>query len=251
MSPQNPAAAAEGATQPDLVGEPEVEQEDPDPQPPVAEKWSEAVDAVLEATRAAFPSSPAYDAAEPGAFQSYWRGVFAQLSRQVTSDSHIPEHLTSPPCKEFVVNVFAQGAGDEGYPCPCCLPEVEPSVRLENEAGVTKGDLIRGLGGFLYGEGLPRVYIEDGEGSDVVPEGEGGERDKRTGVLVHGADWMSEGGIEGENGERYVYTGGWIGRPAMIWMYCCQPGEFAEKAAAKLRDGAGGEDEPGTTMARL
>ncbi|KAG8159756.1 hypothetical protein KVR01_010393 [Diaporthe batatas] len=254
MSSQDPAAAA----QPDIVEEQQQQQqqdveegEDPDSQPPVVEKWREAVDAVLAATRAAFPSSPAYDAASPGAFQSYWRGVFERLHGQVTADGRIPEHLTSPPCREFAVNIFARGAGDEGHPCPCCLPWVEPSVRLENGAGVTKGDLVRGLGRFLYGgEGLPRVYIEDVEGGDVVPEEE--EREKRTGVLVHGADWMSEGGDGGENGERYVYTGGWIGRPAMIWMYCCHPGEFAEKAAATLlRDRADEEDKSGTTMAKL
>lgn len=248
MSPQNPTSAA----RPDIVEEPEVEEEeDPDSEPPVVEKWNEAVEAVLAATRTAFPSSPAYDAASSGTFQSYWRGVFAQLHKQVTSDSHIPEYLTSPPCKEFVINVFGHGVDKDkdGFSCPCCLPWVEPSVKLQNEAGVTKGDLVKGLGEFLYGEGLPRVYIEDEEANDVVPEEE--ERGKRTGVLVHGADWMSEGGIESENGERYVYTGGWIGRPAIIWMYCCQPGEFADKAAARLRDRAGREDESGTTIAKL
>lgn len=94
------------------------QEEDPDSQMAVVETWKEAVDAVLEATRAAFPSRPAYDAASPDAFQSYWREVFTRLHRQVMSDRHIPEHLTSPPCKTFSVNVFAQGAGDEGYSCP-------------------------------------------------------------------------------------------------------------------------------------
>ncbi|POS79386.1 hypothetical protein DHEL01_v202234 [Diaporthe helianthi] len=246
MSSQSSVTAAQAekqTTQLDNIEEPEVEEEeeeeedpDSDPHPPVVEKWNEAVDAVLAATRTAFPGSPAFNAASPGTFQSYWRGVFARLHTQVTSDSHIPEYLTSPPCKEFVVNVFAQGgANNQGYSCPCCLPWVEPSVRLENEAGVTKGDLVRGLGEFLYGEGLPRVYVEDEEGNDVIPEDEE-EREKRTGVLVHGVDWMSEGGTGG---------GGWIGRPAMIWMYCCRPDEFAEKTATKLRD------EAGTTIAKL
>lgn len=128
---------------------------------------------------------------------------------------------------------------------------MEPGVRLESDAGVTKGDLVKGLGEFLYGEGLPRVHVEDEvEGDDVVPDEEDEERETRTGVLVHGADWMTAGRSD-DNKERYVYTGHWIGRAAMIWMYCCQPGEFEEKAAARLRDGAGGEDESGATKAKL
>lgn len=233
------------------VEEEKEEEEEEEEQDPVVETWHEAVDAVLETTRSAFPSSPAYDAASPGEYQSYWRGVFARLHQQVTTDARISEHLTSPPCTKFWINVFAQGAGDDGYSCPCCLPDVEPSVRLENPAGVTKGDLIAGLGAFLYGaDGPPRVHVEDADGKDVATEEE--EGGKKTGVLVHKADWMSEGS-DGDDGKTYVYTGGWIGRPAMIWMYCCQPGEFAEKAkkaVAKLREGADGDTES-EIMAKL
>lgn len=231
MSSQDLAAAGQAdreTARADSNEQEEVEEEEEEEGPPVVETWHEAVDAVLEATRAAFPSSPGYDAASPGEFQTYWRGVFKRLHQQVTSDARISEHLTSPPCTKFWVNVFAQGADDEGYSCPCCLPDVEPSVRLENPAGVTKGDLVAGLGAFLYGgDGPPRVHVEDADEEGVMPEKE--EQGKRTGVLVHKADWMSEGG-GGDDGKTYVYGGGWIDRPAMIWMYCCQPGEFAEKA---------------------
>lgn len=247
MSSQNLDAAAQADRETarlDSNEQEEVEEEEEEEGPPMVETWHEAVDAVLEATRAAFPSSPAYDTASPGEFQSYWRGVFTRLHQQVKSDARISEHLTSPPCTKFWVNVFAQGAGDEGYSCPCCLPDVEPSVRLENPAGVTKGDLVAGLGAFLYGgDGPPRVHVEDEDGEDVLPEKE--EQGKRTGVLVHKADWMSEGS-DNDDGKTYVYGGGWIDRPAMIWMYCCQPGEFAEKAkkaVAKLREGSDGEKE--------
>ena len=251
MNSRDPAAVAQQADlqtmQPDSV----EEEEGTTMEIPRVETWHEAVDAVLEATRTAFPSSPAFDAASPGGFQSYWRDVFARLHQQVTADQSIPEYLTSPPSKAFWINVFAQGVNDEGHSCPCSLPEVEPSVKLENDAGVTKGDLIAGLGGFLYGGGPPRVHVEDdGLDEGVKPDGEG----QRTGVLVHGSDWMSEG--DDDNGKTYVYTGGWEGRPAMIWMYCCQSGEFEAKAkakakaAAKVRDGADGEDES-RTMAKL
>lgn len=263
MSPRDPAAVAqaEQAPQPGSGGEDTTTASlsDPDPDPdsdsdsdsetPMVETWHEAVDAVLEATRAAFPSSPPFDAASPGAFQSYWRGVFARLHKRVTADESIPAQLTSPPSRAFWVNLFAQAPGAEPS-CPCCLPWVEPSVRLENDAGVTKGDLVAGLGGILYGGSRPpRVYVEDPERHDsIVPEE---EEAQRPGVLVHGADWMSEGrSDEHEDGKRYVYTGGWIGRPAMIWMYCSQWGQFEARMATAPENEAEGEDESGT-MAKL
>lgn len=259
MSTRDPAAVAqaEQAPQPGSGGEDTTTASlsDPDPdsdsdsETPMVETWHEAVDAVLEATRAAFPTSPPFDAASPGAFQSYWRGVFARLHKRVTADESIPAQLTSPPSRAFWVNLFAQAPGDEPS-CPCCLPWVEPSVRLENDAGVTKGDLVAGLGGILYGGSRPpRVYVEDPERHDsIVPEE---EEAQRPGVLVHGADWMSEGrSDEHEDGKRYVYTGGWIGRPAMIWMYCSQWGQFEARMATAPENEAGGEDESGT-MAKL
>lgn len=218
-----------------------------EPETPAVETWHSAVDAILEATRSAFPNSPAFDAAAPGPFQAYWRSVFARLHERVAADSTIPEQLTSPPCRTFWVNVFSRSPAAEPA-CPCCLPWVEPSVRLENEAGVTKGDLVEGVGRFLYGAGRPpRVYVEDQEAEDgVVPEVEGAQR---PGVLVHGSDWMSEGGGD-EDGRKYVYTGGWIGRPAMIWMYSSTPEEFEAKVATEPENGADGGDESGT-MAKL
>lgn len=240
MSPQDQAAAqAEQTPQPDNSEEdtPTASDEE-EPETAAVETWHEVVDAIVEATRSAFPNSPPFDAASPGAFQAYWRGVFARLHETVTADdSTIPEQLTSPPCRTFWVNVFARDPAAEPA-CPCCLPSVEPSVRLENEAGVTKGDLVEGVGRFLYGdERPPRVYVEDAgaeDGGGVAPEVEGA---RRQGVLVHGADWMSEGDRD-EDGRRYVYTGGWIGRPAMIWMYCSTSGEFEAKAAMEPEKGA-------------
>lgn len=251
MSPRDPAVTQAVAQEAAPAGAEEdtttasLSDPGPDSQPPLVETWNEAVDAVLEATRAAFPHSPPFDTASPGRFQTYWRGVFARLQERIASDDSIPEHLTSPPSKTFWVNLFAQ-APTADPACPCCLPGVEPSVRLENDAGVTKGDLVAGLGGLLYGGGRPpRVYVEDTERHDsVVPEAEGAQR---PGVLVHGADWMSEGGGGDEEGRRYVYTGGWVGRPAMIWMYCSQWGEFGARAAAGPEKGAEGDDESGVT----
>lgn len=245
-------ARADQAPQPDNGEEEDAtapSPSDPDrdsyPPPPVLETWNEAVDAVLEATRAAHPTSPPFDAASPGTFQAYWRGVFARLRDEVGA---IPDQqLTSPPSRVFWVNVFARDPAADPA-CPCCLPGVEPSVRLESDSGVTKADLVAGLGRFLYGGGPPRVYVEDAEGEDgLAPEEEEGQR---KGVLVHGADWMSEGGGGGDDGRKYVYTGGWIGRPPMIWMYCCQWGEFRAKAAADPENGAEGADESGA-MAKL
>lgn len=251
MSPRDPAGAqAEQTPQPDSSEEDTTTAYDEEePETAAVETWHEVVDAIVEATRSAFPNSPPFDAASPGPFQAYWRGVFARLHETVTADdSTIPEQLTSPPCRHFWVNVFSWDPAAEPA-CPCCLPSVEPSVSLENEAGVTKGDLVAGVGRFLYGdERPPRVYVEDAGAEDggVAPDVEGA---RRQGVLVHGADWMSEGDRD-EDGRRYVYTGGWIGRPAMIWMYCSTSGEFEAKAAMEPENGADGGDESGT-KARL
>lgn len=245
MSPRDTAVAqADQTPQPGNGEEDSTPACDEDSQPLMVETWHEAVDAVLEATRAAFPKSPAFNAASPEAFQSYWRSVFARLHERVASDKGIPEQLTSPPSTTFWVNLFAQGPEAEPA-CPCCLPDVEPSVRLEKDARLTKGDLVAGLGRFLYGgERPPRVYVEDPERDDVVPEE---NEAQRPGVLIHGADWMSEGGGGDDKGRRYVYTGGWIGRPAMIWMYCSQWGEFKVRTATDPKNGAGGKDESGVT----
>lgn len=104
-----------------------------------------------------------------------------------------------------------------------------PSVTLKSEAGVTKGDLARGLAGFLYGVDLPHVYAEReaGETGAVCEEADVWEM----GVLVHGADWMSVG--SGDDGERYVYSGWNEDCPLNIWMYCCTPDEFGPKAGDK------------------
>ncbi|KAJ0117774.1 hypothetical protein J7T55_001974 [Diaporthe amygdali] len=213
---------------------------DADSDTQMVEKWHEVIDEVLKAARDAFPSSPAFDAASPGAFQAYWRGVFARLGEKVTADAAIAEKLTSPPCKAFAVTLFRQ---QEAAMCPCCLPDVEPSFTLRNDGGVTKGDLVRGIEEFLYGERLPRVYEEavydededmdcEDDGDGVVPD----EEARRTGVLIHGANWMSAGG--NAKGETYVYGGSSEGYPIKIWMYCCQWEEFEAVEAAKLRDEA-------------
>lgn len=260
MSPRDSAVAGAAGVKPPQPGGGKkdttaaspgpVPDQDPGPDsppPPVVETWHEVVAAILGATRAAVPGSPAFDAASPGAFQSYWRGVFAALREDVASDGEIPEQLTSPPSRVFWVNAFSRSPAAEPA-CPCCLPEVEPSVRLESDAGVTKGDLVAGLGAFLYGGARPpRVYVEDAGRHDTVLPDVG--EVQRPGVLVHDADWMSEG-RGGDDGRRYVYTGGWIERPPIIWVYCCKPEEFEPETAAGPGNGAVGDDEPGT-MARL
>lgn len=103
--------------------------------------------ASLEAICSAFPNSLPLDVALPGAFQAYWRGVFAQLHERIDLDGSIPEQLTSPPSPALWVDVFAQGLETKPT-CPRYLPEVKPSIKLENDVGVTKGDPSRGWAGF-------------------------------------------------------------------------------------------------------
>ncbi len=44
--------------------------------------------------------------------------------------------------------------------CPCCLPQVPPSIKLEKPDGVTKIDLIDAVAAYLYGDALPSIYAQ-------------------------------------------------------------------------------------------
>ncbi|ROW08961.1 hypothetical protein VMCG_02960 [Cytospora schulzeri] len=245
----------------------------------VIETWPPVIDAVCKATRDAHPSSPPFDPAQPTPFQTYWHGVFARLHTSVLSDPSIPEALTSPPSPRFVITLFGR---PNTMGCPCCLPRVRPNIVLENPAGVTKGELVRALMGYLYGPGLPRVYywyespgvigrggLEDGEELELEagPEDEDFEASRededfeefeevpedesqRTGQLIYTADWMSQG--TGPDGLKYAY-----GRTEYkIWLYCSPWEEFETKAAETDRtakNAAENDDASDTnvTMARL
>lgn len=184
-----------------------------DLEPEMIEKWLPTVDAVLDATRSAFPSGPqGTSGPEPDhqEFRHYWHGVFTQLADTIAADPAIPEQLASPPIKKFMVNLF-----DRPHPmcCPCSLPDVDPTITLENEIGVTKMDLVRGLRDYLYGEESPEINDEDGEAFTMDT------------ALLYTFDWMS-GGYD-DDGNRISY---YFKQPK-IFLYCCRFEDFREETS--------------------
>ncbi|KAL6850708.1 hypothetical protein ACO1O0_007833 [Amphichorda felina] len=185
-----------------------------DPDVDIIEKWDRVVGAIDNATRDAFPASPPFDPSNPSTFQTYWHNVFSHVQDAVASDTSIPEFLTEPPVRRFTVSFFD---GKHGLGCPCCLPEVDYGIDLQNDGGVTKNDLMRAFIEHVYGEETPQIYAqEDGEPIDCG------------GVLVYTADWMSSG--RNDDGGKIAY--GSMFEPedqiACIFMYCCAPERYAE-----------------------
>lgn len=200
----------------------------------VIEKWYEVTDAIRKTTGDAFATSPAFDATNPSAFQTYWRGVFTHLRESVSADSSIPRYLTEPPVDQFTITLFN---AEHALNCPCCHPDVDPNIVLENDDGVTKEDLIDGFIDYMYGDALPRVYIEpysvlhkdivtESGGSRMVPGGEGGEYSEGAGAVVYSCSWMS-GGTD-EDGETEAYSS-----DPQIVMYCCRQDEYEDRVRGK------------------
>lgn len=208
---------------------PEASNREPDPtedesdsdEPIILEKWPKLVNAIVAATREAFPSSPPFHPASPFEFQSYWHDTFSRLRDSVLSDPDIPEIVTSPPVKEFDINLFSQ---KHALGCPCCLPDIESQLIIRNEAGVTKGDFIKGLADYLYGQSLPTYFGED----ESCVESE---------ALIYSTNWMS-GGKDKETGLRTAFLKNPADGPSKpeIWLYCCTWKEF------KTRQDAGDKD---------
>jgi hypothetical protein len=190
------------------------------------ELWKPAVDAIHDATRDAFPSSP--QGASRDEFQQYWHAIFTRLLETVAADSTIPGQLASPPVTEFVVNLFNH---PHSMCCPCSMPDVSPTITLENEQGVSKMDLVRGMRDYLYGDTVPIInvlYDNDRESEERAVET----------PLVFAADWMSGG--NNDKGERVSY----YHDSPHVFIYCCRAGEFREMAQLEEPDSEGPEDGP-------
>lgn len=196
------------------------------------ERWHEVVDAVTSATKDAVSASPTYDKAKPEAFLMYWRQVFARLLDSVIADPKVPEQLTEPPSEEFHVNLFNE---PDLMCCPCTHPDVEPNVVLKKDGGVTKGDLVKRLAEYLYGDPVPLVHVAnqvygstDSDSGSTMDVDESRPQEAQTEgaydehVVIYTSDWMSAGGPQKE---RAVY-----GYPPRIWIYGCRLEEFKQKA---------------------
>ncbi|RSM01094.1 hypothetical protein CEP52_008718 [Fusarium oligoseptatum] len=192
-------------------------QEDSDPED-ILEKWQPLVDAIAAATKEAFPASPAFDPSSPSTFQTYWRGVFTNLRDSVVKDEKISHYITKPPVNTCKITLF------------------------DNRD-------VMGLMDILYGETLPKVFVEaypmhdeeDNETDDNDVESEDGSEDDApeamgfendSGVLMYTYGWMS--GCDNDEGERVMY-----GDEPDVILYCCRPDEFEKKAKSvekKMKD---------------
>ncbi|RSL57366.1 hypothetical protein CEP54_008298 [Fusarium duplospermum] len=221
------------------IDESKVVQEDSDPED-IIEKWQPLVDAIAAATKEAFPASPAFDPSSPSTFQTYWRGVFTNLRDSVVKDEKISHYITKPPVNTCNITLF-----DNRHilGCPCCQSPSEPAIELKNENGVTKEDFMNAVIDILYGETLPKVFVEacpmgeeednetDDDDDDEVESDDGSEDDASemmgfendSGVLMYSYGWMSRG--DNDEGERIMY-----GYEPNVILYCCRPDEFERKA---------------------
>ncbi|KAI8675370.1 hypothetical protein NCS57_00438100 [Fusarium keratoplasticum] len=219
-------------------------EEDSDPGP-IFEKWRPMIDAIADGTKEAFPASPSFDPSSPSTFQTFWRGVFTSLKDSVLKNQEIPHYLTEPPVSTCSVTLFDNR---HALGCPCCQSPSEPAIELENENGVTKEDFMNAIVNTMYGEALPKVFIEsepmyqeddetdDADDDDVESE-DGSEDDapetasfkNDSGVLVYTYGWMSAGGKN--EGGTVMY-----GDEPDIILYCCPPDEFEKRTKKDEKD---------------
>ncbi|KAF7552125.1 hypothetical protein G7Z17_g4534 [Cylindrodendrum hubeiense] len=177
------------------------------------EKWHDVIKAIEMTTRDAFSNSPPFDSS-PVAFRSYWYGIFTALHGEILSDPKIPKFLTAPAAENFTISLFDErGTGC----CPCGLPDVSPNISLENDDGVTKGDLIYAFKEYMYGDSSPEIHAAF---DSSTPK-------ESIGALVYSSDWMSSG-YGGRNGEKAVYN---ADEPNIV-LYCCGPESFKENIQA-------------------
>ncbi|KAL2128472.1 hypothetical protein VTI74DRAFT_9141 [Chaetomium olivicolor] len=212
-----------------------------DEKPVLIENWKPTVDAIIATTFHAFRLSPKGSAgSEPdrAKFLEYWREVFAKLMAEIAADSTSPEHLTSPPTKRFIVKFYNEPSG---LCCPCALPSAWPSITLENEHGVTKLDLVKGVGDFLYGKTAPKIYYEVEEEDGYLPEA--GSLTMET-ALTYYTDWLS-GSIEGDTWISYYRD------VPQLFLYCCVPSKFREKFDEHVREKEEQNPEPKTRSTKL
>ncbi|KAG9253194.1 uncharacterized protein F5Z01DRAFT_156178 [Emericellopsis atlantica] len=188
-------------------------------------RWRPLTTHVLDAVRKAYPSSPAFDEKEPARFQTHWRNVFEQMRKDISADDSIDKYLTDPPVEKANVLLFDTL---HSLGCCCCHPDNEPNIVLEREGGITKEDFVDGLAAYLYGSGLPKVYIEPepymddaGEASRAAEaededEDEGEDFTNNEGVLIYDCGWISQGG-----GQTYQ-------KHPNIFMYCYGGNKFED-----------------------
>ncbi|KAM7187463.1 hypothetical protein V8F33_011203 [Rhypophila sp. PSN 637] len=231
-----------------------------DDDPVVYQQWGPTIHHFVKQIHLAWSSSPRplTSATKPqiDEFMTCWRSAFDKLAREIEADTSFPQELTTPPVSRFDILLFTQ---DSGLDCPCCLPIVKSSITLKADDGVglTKGDFVRAVGGYLYGfetfsESSSSQSKADGEiatdnsqhGADVAPEPsqqdevdsnasssafyeEPAPTEYKFPAVIWDSSWLSAGG-RGPNGERIVY-----GSTPKVWLFCCTPGDFEDRVGTE------------------
>lgn len=185
------------------------------------ETWDEVLTAIQKATHDAFHASPSFDVSSPSTFQTYWRDIFTQLQSIVESDPGIPEYLTSPPVKHFVLTLFDE---PHGSGCPCGLPYVVPSILLENESGVTKNDLLREFTDYMYGEELPEIFTTSDDLDTSTDD---------SGVLMFTMEWISS--VSKVDGKKVAHMDEFDDeiKAPNVFIFCCGLEAYARKMKTK------------------
>ncbi|KAF4985050.1 hypothetical protein FDECE_16863, partial [Fusarium decemcellulare] len=120
---------------------------------------------------------------------TYWRNVFNRLRNSVSADPSIPRHLTDRAVLKFTITLFDQ---EPAIGSTLSHSYSEPIV-LKNNDGVQKEDLVNGLIDNLYGDTLPKVFIEQdlwGDRDEAIVEKCADDKEPRyfkddTGVVIY------------------------------------------------------------------
>lgn len=195
--------------------------------------WEGAFEAITDAVIAAFQASPrSIEASGPEPnreeFRQYWWGVFTELIETVAADNSIPKSLTTPETDKFAIKLFDDPRTADD--CPNTLPKVNPTITLENDRGVTKMDLVRGLRDYLFGETAPEINLNP-RTDWKFPEARVGP----TGVEVATMDTTLPYKVNWVKGDTDDYDEELSHHKQVpeVFMYCCWVGDFKEQAGYK------------------
>ncbi|KAK4225156.1 hypothetical protein QBC38DRAFT_483606, partial [Podospora fimiseda] len=77
--------------------------------------------------------------------------------KEVEANPNIPYFLSDPPFKKFNVHLYRVDDNTGIAKCCCCLEGGLPNIRIINQNGVTKGELVPAVRDHFYGEGLEQT----------------------------------------------------------------------------------------------
>ncbi|KAK4220570.1 hypothetical protein QBC38DRAFT_494000 [Podospora fimiseda] len=122
-----------------------------------AERFTPTTDAIISTfTSSSVDSGPPQSAGwEP--FRAYWHDILTKVMKEVEANPNIPYFLSDPPFKKFNVHLYRVD-DDTGIAMYCCCLEGGlPNIRIINQNGVARGELVRAVRDHFYGKGLEQT----------------------------------------------------------------------------------------------